>query len=154
MKALALLPLVLFTGMVHAAQSQAGFVIIDPTGTGRVSFPRSKPLTTSIFVQWLDGHDQIQCCIKLNHNDLKKIDAKSIINPQSDNTITNLRDDSEPGFIAYEIKSKLPPIDSGIFVGMAIAADKVISHSPYRLQAETDHKTLTARICFGEEGKT
>ena len=153
MKPIIFLLIMLFAGLVHAAESQAGFSVIDDDGTGHVYFLKSEPLTQTIFIQWRDKHMRPKCCIPINRADLKKTDAKTATDAQHID-ISNAGDDaSDPGFVAYKVTPKLPH-DSGGSIGMAIAANKITKISPYRLLANTNSKQLTAWVCFGEEGMT
>ena len=142
--------LTLFAGLTHAADSQAGFVTINSDGMGYIYFPRSKPLASSIFVQWLNKHQQTRCCLKINRNDLEKTNVE-VGSDATPNMIINWRDSSDSSFTAYKIKTKLPY--KGFFVGIAIAADKVTASSSYRLIARTNGKRLVAFACFGTEGE-
>jgi hypothetical protein len=149
MKRFILLLFVFLAGVVQASENQAGFVAISSDGAGYVYFPKSLPSTKSIFIQWPDARGKIRCCRKLNG--IEKTDAKSAAEAQSI-MISNLRNDSDPGFVAYKIRSKLPHAEV-TFTGIALAANKVIARSPYRILARTNGKELSANICFGTEGK-
>jgi len=126
--------------------------MIGTDGMGYVYFSGFLPLTKPVFIQWPDARNRIRCCLKLGPNDLEKTDAKSAADSQSI-TIYNLRNESEPSFAAYKIKPKLPHTKMAAFAGMAIASNKVAARSPYHIVARTNNKKLSARICFGTEGK-
>ena len=152
MKRLVLFMLVFLAGLSHASENQAGFVLIASDGIGHIYFPSFLALPKSVFIQWPDAHNRIQCCLKIDPNNLEKISPKTDASSQSI-TIFNLRNDGELSFSVYKIASKMPHVNISAFTGMAIAADKVIARSPYHIMAYTNGKKLSAKICFGTEGK-
>jgi hypothetical protein len=140
----------LLAGLAHADGSQAGFIVTDDDGAGYLYFPTPQPLTQSIFIQRPDAHGNPKCCVKLNRNDLQEINAKAATGEQHIDIMNSMSKEGYE-FSAYKIMIKLPFDDS--FIGMAIAADKVMAYSSFRISAYTNKKRLIAWVCFGIEGQ-
>jgi hypothetical protein len=151
---------VLLAGFAHAVENQAGFVLIKSDGAGYIYFPESQSLPPLIFIQRPDTNGRPKCCLNLNRNELEKIKVQDYeeIPGTAGAGFKFIKTAEEPypispnGFVIYKITSKLPNIEND-FVGAAIAAEKIVKSSPYRLLASTNGKRSVTWLCFGEEGQ-
>lgn len=135
----------LFLAGARASELRAGFVQVLPSGEVRVYFPAGSHLEGRIFLQRPGPSGAAECC--------RVVDARSLAPVEAgESSVLDLGDPEQGPSAAYSLTQSTPASPPTGFVGIAVAAERVVAARPTRVRAASGAGTLDARVCFGAEG--